>query len=280
MIEPENSSRGLTILVCVKFTVDVNQLQADPATGQPNLARAVYRISNFDENAIEEAVRLKEKHGGRVIGISLAEQSPPRDVALKALAMGVDSLFVVKDARAARGGPGVAATVLAALVEKLVASHDISGWDLILCGDGSADEYNGQVGIRIAEALGVPSVTYVTRLEVAGGSLRADRAGERATETVEASLPAVVTVGMETNQPRMPTVLQIMGGGRKPIVELSLAELDRPDLLDLAAGQVVETEDIYAPPSARKRLVLKGEAVEETVQLLLRHLGEAGEVRF
>ncbi len=274
---PGTMGRPLTIVACIKFTVDVSQLRPDPVSGRPNLERASWRISTFDENAIEESVRLTERHGGQVIGVTFAEHLPPRDVILKALAMGLDALYAVRDPIAASADAFVTSTILAGAIRKLGTVPGAGPADVIICGEGSEDDYSGQVGPRLAEALEVPSATCVTRVAVDDSRLRVDRAMEDEVRTLEAPLPALVTVGMETNQPRMPTVLQIMGAGRKPVTEWSLADLAIPEAGRLAPVPVTTTE-VFAPPSARRQIVVEGETAGDVARKLLRYLGDAGEV--
>ncbi|MGH6916615.1 MAG: electron transfer flavoprotein subunit beta/FixA family protein [Geminicoccaceae bacterium] len=212
----------MNIAVCTKFVVDPNQLQAEPRTGHPDLARAPFRINTFDENAIEAALQLRARADGRVIGVSLVASPPPRDVMLKALAMGMDALHLIVDPERVAGDPLRVATVLAAALRMVADAEGVGQWDLVLCGEASVDDYNGQTGPRLAQALDLPAVTYATRLEIQGDRLVAERTLEDRAETVETDLPALATVGMEINQPRMPTVLQIMGAGRKPIHELAI----------------------------------------------------------
>src|SRR5574340_1719094 len=88
---------GLNILVCMKFLADPAQLQVEASSGRPDLAHARFRINTFDENAIETALQLVGEHGGRVIGLSLVTEAPPKDVVLKALAMGVDGVYLIND---------------------------------------------------------------------------------------------------------------------------------------------------------------------------------------
>jgi electron transfer flavoprotein beta subunit len=126
----------------------------------------------------------------------------------------------------------------------------------------------------------MPAITYATSLSLQEAVLRADRAVEDRTETVEADLPVLATVGMEINTARMPTVLQIMGAGRKPITELTLAELDGVDAEQLERAAPVSVLDVFAPPNARKQIVIKGDSPEEIVTELLRRLGADGEVKF
>ena len=270
---------GLNILVCMKFLADSNQLQADSSTGRPDLKRAQLRINTFDENAIEAGLQLAAQHGGRVMALSLCPQAPPRDVVLKALAMGVNKVYLIRDEERIAGDALRIATVLAAAARVIAARESVPQWDLLICGEASADEYNEQVGPRLAVALDLPVVTYATRLTLNGRMLLADRAVEDRSESVEVNLPAVVTVGMEINSARMPTVLQIMGAGRKPIVELTVADLVL-DVDKLKASPTVEVLNVFLPPSTRQRFVIKEDSPEEVVTQLLRRLGTSGEVKF
>lgn len=270
----------LNILVCMKFLPDSNQLQADSSTGRPDLKRAQFRINTFDENAIEAGLQLVAQHGGRVIALSLCPQAPPKDVVLKALAMGVNKVYLVRDEERIAGDALRIATVLAAAVRAIAARESVPQWDLLICGEASVDEYNEQVGPRLAVALDLPVVTYATRLTLKDRVLLADRAVEDRSETVEVNLPVVATVGMEINIARMPTVLQIMGAGRKPIIELALADLADLDTEQLKASPSVEMLEVFLPPSARQQVVIEGDSPEEIVTELLRRLGASGEVKF
>lgn len=271
---------GLNILVCVKFVPDPNLLQVDCATGRPDLKRAPFRINTFDENAIEAGLQLAAQHGGRVMALSLCPQTPPREVMLKALAMGVSKVYLVRDDARIAGDALRTATILAAAVRAIAARETIPQWDLLLCGEASVDEYNEQVGPRLAVALDLPIVTYVTRLMLKDRVLLAERAVEERSESVEVNLPAVVTVGMEINTARMPTVLQIMGAGRKLVIELTLADLPELDIEQLKALPAAEELEIFLPPSMRRQVVIEGDSPQEIVTELLRHLGESGAVKF
>lgn len=270
-------SDSLTILVCTKFVVDPNQLHADPS-GRPALDRAPFRINTFDENAIEAALQLAARSGGRVIGVSLVVAPPPKDVMLKALAMGLESLYLVNDPDRVARDPLRIATVLAAAARTIAVAEGIERWDLVLCGEASVDDYNGQTGPRLAAALSLPAVTYATRLDIENGVVVADRGIEDRSETVEADLPALATVGMEINEPRMPTVLQIMGAGRKPIKELAIRNLDTLDLEALDGRPSIRQADVFAPPSARKNTIITGDSTAAIAEELLRRLGADGEV--
>ncbi len=239
----------------------------------PNLRAAPLRISTFDENAIEEAVRIKEKGGGKVIAITLVPFVPPREIILKALAMGVDMAYIIKDEACTDPEPLTTARILSAGVRK------IGAFDLIICGESSIDQFNSQVGPRIAVELGIPSITYVTKLIINGAKVVAERALEDYVETVEAACPVLLTVGGEINQPRLPPVLQIMGASKKPTVEWRLQDLGISSEEIALEMRLTRNLEVYAPPSERKRIIVEGETVEESAEMLARMLAEEGVVK-
>jgi electron transfer flavoprotein beta subunit len=271
--------RPLHLLVLIKFVPDPAQLQAGPG-GEPDLAHAPFRISTFDENAVEAALGLAAASGGRVFGLSLVRDPvPPRDVLLRALAMGLDALYIVRDVDGLCTDPLPTATVLAAAARVAADRESVSGWDIVVGGEASADQYNAQVGPRLAVALGMPAVTYASSLALRDGGLVAQRVLEQRAEEVEARLPVLVTVGMEINQPRIPTVLQVMGAGRKPVHELALGDLPGVDVGALQASPGIETLSVLAPPSTRKGVEIVGETPAQVARALLDRLVADGEVK-
>lgn len=215
----------MNVAVCVKVTPDVAQIRQRPDD-------APLRLNPLDENALEAAARL----GGRVTAVTVAPQAPPRELVLRALAMGADEALLVLDP-----APDALAVATA------LAPH-LQDFDLVLCGEASVDAYNAQVGPRVAEALGRPSVTAALALRPDGTGLLVDQALEDEVRTVRIDLPAVVTVCLEANVPRMPTVLQIMGAGRKPVREA--CSHSEPG---------VRVAEVVAPPVGRKRRVVEVE---------------------
>jgi electron transfer flavoprotein beta subunit len=271
--------RPLNILVLVKFVRDPNQLQAD-ANGHPDLARAPFRISTFDDNAIEAALQLCGQHGGRVFGVSvMAGEPPPRDVLLRAMAMGLDALYFIRDEMKAAADPYRLAVALAAAARAVQAAEKIPSWDLLIAGEASADQFNAQIGPRVAAALDIPAIAHATKLEVQQDRLIVNRVTEENSETLEADFPALVTVGTEINQARIPTVLQVMGARNKPIREMPLSEVPGFEPDALGHGASLRTIDITAPPSSRKRIVVVGETPAEMAANLLSLLGADGEVK-
>lgn len=271
--------RPLNILVFMKFVRDPNQLQAD-ADGHPDLARAPFRISTFDDNAIEAALQLCGRHGGRVFGVSVtASELPPRDVLLRAMAMGIEALYVIKDEMKAAADPYRLAVALAAAARAVQAAEKIPSWDLLIAGEASADQFNAQIGPRLAVALDVPAIAHATKLEIQDDRLVVNRVTEDNSETLEANLPALVTVGTEINQARIPTVLQVMGARNKPIREMPLSEVPGFEPDALGHGASLRTTDVTAPPNSRKRIIIVGKTPAEMAANLLSLLGTDGEVK-
>ena len=268
-----DSPTAPTIAVCVKYTLDVEQVTSDPSTGRPVLSRAGRRINTFDLNGIEAGLRLRDEHGGRVVGVTLVAERPPENVVFQGLSMGLDELHLaIGDAAAATDALGTATALAQAI-------HRLGPVDLVICSDTSVDEYRGEVGPRLAESLGLPCVTYVTGLTLGRDRLRAERTLESVIETVEVGLPAVVSVGSETNDPRMPNLRAIRAARSKPVEEWALADLPGAEAACAASGERIATVSVQAPPSERRHVVVDGKTSEETASTLLRHLLEDGAVR-
>ena len=275
---PDN--RPLDVLVCLKFVPDSAQLQVD-ALGRPDLIRAPFRISTFDENAIETALQLTAQHGGRAFGLSvITARKPPPDILLRALAMGLNALYLVVDETGVASDPCRLAAAIAAAAKVMREAEAVPIWHLLLCGEASADEYNAQIGPRLAVALDLPAITHATRIELERNLLIACRSVDGRCETVETDLPALATVGTEINHARIPTVLQVMGAGRKPVREMTLRKLLGPDFGAAKHYPTLKTLSVSALPSTRKRMVIDGGNPKESAHQLLTRLGVDGEIRF
>jgi electron transfer flavoprotein beta subunit len=166
-------------------------------------------ISPYDEFAVEECLRLKEKNGGDVTVLSLGGEAH-KETLRKALAMGADKAVLLKD-DGMRDSFGVA-RALADYLKELSP-------DIVFFGKQSVDYDDGAVGVMVAEMLGLPSVSVVVKLDVAGGKVTAEREIEGGREVVKTSLPAVFTAQKGLNEPRYPSLKGIMGAKSKPIEE-------------------------------------------------------------
>jgi electron transfer flavoprotein beta subunit len=244
----------LKIAVCVKHAVDETELRIDSG-GRPQLEGAVARISTFDKNAVEEALRLRAAHSGEVVAFTVGT-ADARKTLKEALAMGADRGVIVL--------PEPATLDALRTAELLSAAIKRSGpFDVVLCSEGSSDTYTGQVPPMLGELLGIPYVGYARKVEVDGQGAKFERSLEDSVEVVEAPIPFVASVVSEINEPRYPTLIQIIQASKKPVQELKEAEL---------AGARPPTPlsviSMSAQASNRKRVMIEGSVDEAAVKLV------------
>ncbi|MFA4964493.1 MAG: electron transfer flavoprotein subunit beta/FixA family protein [Thermoleophilia bacterium] len=243
----------MEIVVCVKTNPDLQMVRVK--NREAVLDGVPYKLGDLEKNALEAAVVLRDAAGGKVTALCLAEGDRKAAEGIKvALAMGADEAVVVDDPALAQPDQAAVAAALAAAVKKLGAC------DLLLFGEGSTDNYTGQVGPRVAELLGLPQIGYARKVEVIGGAVRCERSMDDLLETLEAPLPAVVTVVSEINEPRIPGLMQIMKAKSKPLQVWALADLG----LDPAAvAPLREIVSNLAEEQDRKHILFEGTAAEQ-----------------
>ncbi|MEN6349945.1 MAG: electron transfer flavoprotein subunit beta/FixA family protein [Syntrophomonas sp.] len=233
----------MNIVVAVKQIPDLQQIRI--RNRQPVLEGVSLTLGGIDKNALEAAVVLKENLGGKVTVLS-AGNDELEDTVKEALAAGADEAFLVIDEELDKAGSGKVASVLAAAVKRMEAI------DLLIFGEGSGDNYSGQVGSRVAEILGWPQVGYVKAIEVNGEVLKATRSLEDGEEVVEVNMPAVLAVISGINEARIPSVTQILKAGKKPKEILEIDDLG----IDIPEDQVFALSNL-APENERKGLIVK-----------------------
>ncbi len=253
----------------VKLALDTGQLRV--SGDKLDIENTPLKISDIDRNAVEAAVQIKEKVGGRVRAISVLKYGPVQKRVQEAeglirevLAMGADEAFLVADNALVNTDQLVTAKVIAAVIRKL------GNFDLILAGEASIDGYTGQVGPRVAAELGIPVVTYARELRVDGNKLTIKRDLEEAVQTVEVTTPALVTVTREINVPRIPPLLQIRMAMKKPINKLSLADLG------ISLGSPMEVKGVSLVQVRRKGVIIKEGSVDDKVNKLIEALIQEG----
>jgi len=255
-----------TIIVCLKYAVDVTQIKVDPTTRKLITADAPRKISDFDKNALEEAIRIKEKFGGEVIALT-ASAEDASSALREALAMGADRAFLIKDSSLQDSDSSVTSHVLAKAIRK------VGSFDLIICGEASIDSYSAQVGPRLAENLGIPVVTYVRKLSLEDNVLIAERSLEDRSEVVKVKTPALVTVTKEINVPRVSTLMDVIKASKKELVTWSLSDLG---VSSEEVGAAVEILGVSAPRIERKKVKIEGETPEEIAEKLVKALIQEG----
>jgi electron transfer flavoprotein beta subunit len=206
------------LLVCYKWVLNEQDIKIRPEDLSLDSSRAKGKISDFDRNAIEEASLIVEQQGGTVDALSYG--TPAVKLSVKdALSRGPNRLLWVGDPGADDADALVIANVLAAAIRKA------GPYDLILCGEGSSDMFYQQTPARLAALLGLPCVTFVSKMTLDGAVLKATRKLGECTEEVSVTGPAVVSVLSEINKPRIPSLKQVLGAAKKPSEELPIASL-------------------------------------------------------
>lgn len=246
----------MNIVVLVKSAVDEAELRADP-TGHPVLAGAATKMSAFDANGVEEALKQKESNGGTVTVVSLGGQEAKK-VIREAMAMGgTRGVHIVT-------GPGHSTDSLGTAYCVAQAIRRLGQVDLVLCSEGSSDTYQGQVGAMVAEFLELPFLPYARKVVTSEGAVKCEQTHEGGVRTLEARLPAVVSVVSEVNTPRYPTLIQVMVAGKKAIDEVPLESLQGEGFPRAAA----EVTDVVLQAANRKRVMLDGSPEEAAGKLL------------
>jgi electron transfer flavoprotein beta subunit len=259
----------MKIIVLVKQVPDTTEVKLDPKTG--NLIReGIESIINPDDrHAIEAALQLKERYGGKVMVLSMG---PPQaiDVISESIGMGADEGFLLSDKAFAGADTWATSITLGKAVEK------IGAYDLILCGRQAIDGDTAQIGPQVAEHLGLPQVTYVFHIEqIKGKKLVAKRRLEDGYERIQCSLPALLTVIGEMNVPRFPSMDRLIDAcmERAPITVWNAADIGvmtRDVGLEGSLTHVIKT---FVPKSKREGEILEG-TTRETVGNLLDKLRE------
>jgi electron transfer flavoprotein beta subunit len=260
------------ILVCIKQAVDVSQLKVDTATRRLITVDAPKKISDFDKNALEEAVRLKEKLGGEIITLTVGPEDAKSTIR-EALAIGADKAYIVSDPVFEGSDTLATSYILAEAVKKLGA------FDLILCGEASIDSFSAQVGPRLADRLNLPLVTYVRKLSLEGDVVTAERTWEDSHETVRAKTPALLTVTKELNEPRIPSLMMIMKASKKEVVLWKALDLGIQAEKVGEKGSATKVVSVLAPKSERKKIVIKGENAADVAEKLAKALIQEGVIK-
>ncbi len=243
----------MKIAVCIKRVPDSEtRVKIAPDGKSLDESGVKFVMNPYDEYAVEEALRRKEKAGSGEIAVICLGPTAAQETIRTALAMGADRGILLQ-ADTIPADPFEAARIIAAELKS-------TSWDLILFGRMAIDDYNHQVGALTAELLGLPCVTAISHLEIEGTKGLAEREIEGGIEVLEFSLPAVVTADKGLNEPRYPALKGIMAAKKKPLEV-------KPVPVSAGAFEVLA----LSPPPDRKEGKIVGEgvaAVGELVRLL------------
>ncbi len=259
----------MNIIVCIKQVPDTTDVEFNEESNTLIRTGLDSVVNPFDLYAIEEALRLREQYGGAVTVLSMG---PPQVVAAlrEAMSMGADDAVLLSDIAFAGADTLATSRALAKGVER------IGPFDLIVCGRQAIDGDTGQVGPELAEMLGLPYVSCVTRVqELTNGSMTAERIAEEGLERIRFSLPALMTVAKGINEPRFPSLKRKLRALRSEIPVWSPQDVSADVNKIGLKGSATRVSKMFAPRRRTTGQVLEG-TVQEQVTALLAKLRETG----
>ncbi len=248
----------MNIVVLVKQVPDPEALVEVKGDGKSLEIEQKFTTNFFDEFAIEEALRLREKHGGTVRAITLGGEKAV-DALRKCVALGADEVLLLSDDAYLNGDGYATAYALSRAVAR-------GPFDIILCGKQAVDGDQAEVGPMVAQFLGIPHTSGIVRLDVADGVARADFPSEGGQETAEMPLPALFTAQKGLNEPRVPLVMNVMKAMRAAIPRITPADLGVTVAEIGAAGSKVKISNYRQPKKGRKVQMIPGEAPAAAVE--------------
>jgi electron transfer flavoprotein beta subunit len=249
----------MNFLVCLKQTFDTEE-KIVLKNGEISEEAVEFIINPYDEYAIEEAIRLKEVHGGEItvltIGPDRAEQA-----LRSALAMGADKAILVEteELEEELDEYSISGLIYSALQE------EEDEFDLILCGYMAVDDGSAQVGPRLAQLLQIPHVSTITKISIDGTDVAIEKDIEGDTEHIQTTLPLLVTTQQGLNDPRYPTIPGIMKAKRKPLTRY---EFDDLSLSEEIIQSKTTQKEIFLPPKKTTGLILSGSLEEQVTSLV------------
>jgi electron transfer flavoprotein beta subunit len=247
----------MNIFVLMKRTFDTEE-KIVINNGKVSEDGAEFIINPYDEYAIEEAIQVRDKHGGEITVVTVGNEDAEKELRT-ALAMGCDKAVLINvEDDVEESDQYTTAKILAEYLKD-------KNPDLILAGNVAIDGGSGQVGPRVAELLDIPYVTTITKLDIDGGKVTIVRDVEGDEEIIETSLPLLVTAQQGLNEPRYPSLPGIMKAKKKPLEEL---ELDDLDLEEDDVEAKTKTIEVFLPPKKEAGKILQGELADQVKELV------------
>ena len=258
---------GLNIVVPIKQVPETTEVEFDEETGRLKREGVAAVINPFDEYAIEEGLRLKEKHSGVVKVLTMG---PPwaADALRDAIAMGADEAWLATDRVFGGADTWATSLTLSKCIEKM------GEYDVVICGLKTTDGDTGQTGPEMAEHLGVPHVCYVSEIKnIESNRITLKRNTDEGVETLEASLPILITVGKDINQPRLATLRGRLKAKKAEINQITNNELQMDPKEIGLDGSFTRVVKIFEPEEHEAGEVIEGSA-EQLAEAILSKLQE------
>jgi len=254
----------LNIIICIKQVPDTAEVKINPETGTLIREGVPSIINPFDMHAIEAGLQIKEKVGGKVTILTMGP--PQAENALRdALSMGGDEAILLTDRAFAGSDTWATSYILSSAISKLDA-------DIIICGKQAIDGDTAQVGPEVAEFLNIPHISYIRRIEdVTKSSIKVQRLMDEGYDIVESTLPVLLTVVKELNEPRLPSLKGKMAAKKAEIKKWGLSDIQADENKLGLKGSPTQVKNIFAPEAKKDRMMIEGEP-EEQVDALIQEM--------
>ena len=257
----------MNIIVCIKQVPETTEVEFDEETGRLKREGVSAVVNPFDEYAIEEALRLKEKYGGKVHVLTMG---PPwaADALRDAIAMGSDEAWLATDRAFAGADTWATSLTLARCIQR------IGGFDLVICGLKTTDGDTGQTGPEIAEHLDVPHVCYVNEIkEIEDNRVKLRRIMDDGVEVLDAPIPLLITVSKDINHPRLATLRGRLNAKKAEIKNITNDDLQLdPEEIGLE-GSFTRVVKIFEPEEPEGGEIIEGSS-EELAEAIYNKLKE------
>ena len=251
----------MNIIVCIKQVPDTAEIKINPETNTLMREGVPSIINPFDLNAIEAALQIRDTAGGKVTVLTMGP--PQAETSLReAISMGADEAVLLSDKAFAGSDTWATSYTLAMAIKKL-------GADIIFCGKQAIDGDTAQVGPETAEFLNIPHISYIRNIdEVTDTSIRVQRLMDEGYDVVESSLPVLLTVVKELNDPRMPSLKGKMAAKRAEIKVMGSADIDADENNLGLKGSPTQVKKIFAPEMKAERKMIEGSPDEQVDNLI------------
>ncbi len=254
----------MNCIVCIKQVPDTAEVRINPETNTLIREGVPSIINPYDLHAIEAALQVREKVGGKVTVITMG---PPQaeDALREAISMGVDEVRLISDRAFAGSDTWATSYTLYKAIQKL-------GFDIIFCGKQAIDGDTAQVGPEIAEFLNIPHIAYIKKIEdVTDSSIKVHRLMDDGYDVVESSMPVLLTVVKEINTPRLPSLKGKMAAKKAVITKMDIKAIEAEEENVGLKGSPTQVRNIFAPQSKVNRKNLEG-TLEQQVDSLIEEL--------
>jgi electron transfer flavoprotein beta subunit len=254
----------MNIIVCIKQVPDTAEVRINPETGTLIREGVPSIINPFDMHAIEAGLQLREKAGGKVTILTMGP--PQAESALReAISMGANDAVLLSDKAFAGSDTWATSYILSKAISKLVA-------DVIICGKQAIDGDTAQVGPEVAEFLNIPHISYVRRIDdITEKTIKVQRLMDEGYDVVESSLPVLLTVVKELNEPRLPSLKGKMAAKKAEIKQWGIADIGAEEVDIGLKGSPTRVKNIFAPEARKDRKMLGG-VPEDQVSALIEEL--------